>query len=186
MRKASIAGPLILILIGTAFLVKNVWPEIRFFETVMTYWPFLLIGWGVLRLIEILFTWQKGAKLPVAGVSGGEWALIIVLSVIGSSVWGVQRFTRGDFGKIRIRGNGSDAGHNGLKNINELLQTQNYPRLRFGIGNSFPKGRQIDFVLGHWSEEEKKQLPPLIEHSVQAVESFSQIGIERTMNFFNK
>ena len=91
-----------------------------------------------------------------------------------------------DFGKIRIRGNGSDAGHNGLKNINELLQTQNYPRLRFGIGNNFPKGRQVDFVLGKWDEEEQKLLPKLIKHSVDAIESFAHIGLERTMNFFNK
>lgn len=91
-----------------------------------------------------------------------------------------------DFGKIRIRGNGSDAGHNGLKNINELLQTQNYPRLRFGIGNNFPKGRQVDFVLGKWDEEEQKLLPELIKHSVDAIESFAHIGLERTMNFFNK
>lgn len=90
-----------------------------------------------------------------------------------------------DFGKIRIRANGSDAGHNGLKNINELLQTQNYPRLRFGIGNNYPKGRQVDFVLGKWSEEEQTKLPDLIKHSVDAIEAFGQIGLERTMNFYN-
>lgn len=90
-----------------------------------------------------------------------------------------------DFGKIRIRGNGSDAGHNGLKNINELLQTQNYPRLRFGIGNNFQKGRQVEFVLGKWSEEEQQKLPELIKHSMDAIEAFSQIGLERTMNFYN-
>lgn len=90
-----------------------------------------------------------------------------------------------DFGKIRIRGNGSDAGHNGLKNINELLQTQNYPRLRFGIGNNYPKGRQVDFVLGHWNEEEQTKLPDLIKHSIDAIEAFAQIGLERTMNFYN-
>lgn len=91
-----------------------------------------------------------------------------------------------DFGKVRIRANGSDAGHNGLKSINELLQTQQYPRLRFGLGNQFPKGRQVEFVLGQWSDEEAKQLPQLINHCTEAIEAFAQIGLERTMNFFNK
>jgi PTH1 family peptidyl-tRNA hydrolase len=90
-----------------------------------------------------------------------------------------------DFGKIRIRANGSDAGHNGLKSINELLQTQNYPRLRFGIGNNFAKGRQVEYVLGKWNNEEQLALPKLITHSVEAIESFAQIGLERTMNFYN-
>lgn len=91
-----------------------------------------------------------------------------------------------DLGKIRIRSNGSDAGHNGLKNINETLGSQQYPRLRFGIGNNFPKGRQVEYVLGHFTAEEQKQLPELIDHSVQAIEAFATIGLERTMNFFNK
>ena len=90
------------------------------------------------------------------------------------------------FGKIRIRGNGSDAGHNGLKSIQELLLTQNYPRLRFGIGNNFPKGRQVDFVLGKWSNEEMITIPALIQKSVQAVESFATRGLAATMNEFNK
>jgi PTH1 family peptidyl-tRNA hydrolase len=90
-----------------------------------------------------------------------------------------------DFGKIRIRSNGSDAGHNGLKHINELLMTQNYPRLRFGIGNNYAKGRQVDFVLGKWKVDEEEKLAELIDHSVNAIESFTQIGLERTMNFYN-
>lgn len=91
-----------------------------------------------------------------------------------------------DFGKIRIRANGSDAGHNGLKSINELLITQNYPRLRFGIGNNYPKGRQVDYVLGHFTAAEQSLLPELILHSVEAIEAFATIGLERTMNFYNK
>lgn len=91
-----------------------------------------------------------------------------------------------DFGKIRIRKNGSDAGHNGLKNIQELLQTQNYPRLRFGIGNNFPKGRQVEYVLGKWATDEQLALDPLITHAVNAIESFAFVGIDRTMNLFNK
>jgi PTH1 family peptidyl-tRNA hydrolase len=91
-----------------------------------------------------------------------------------------------DFGKVRIRGNGSDAGHNGLKSINELLGSQNYPRLRFGIGNNFPKGRQVEYVLGHFTAAEQSALPELISHSVEAIEAFAAIGLERTMNFYNK
>jgi PTH1 family peptidyl-tRNA hydrolase len=87
-----------------------------------------------------------------------------------------------DFGKLRIRGNGSDAGHNGLKNINELLQTQNYPRLRFGIGNNYPKGRQVDYVLGKFNNEEQKFLPELIDKSVKSIESFALRGLANTMN----
>lgn len=90
-----------------------------------------------------------------------------------------------DFGKIRMRKNGSDAGHNGLKNIQELLQTQNYPRLRFGIGNHFPKGGQVDYVLGKWNNEEQAELPKLIAHSADAVEAFGLTGIDRAMNQFN-
>lgn len=91
-----------------------------------------------------------------------------------------------DFGKLRIRGNGSDAGHNGLKNINELLQTQNYPRLRFGIGNNYPKGRQVDYVLGKFNSEEQKFLSELIDKSVKSIESFALRGLANTMNEFNK
>ncbi len=90
------------------------------------------------------------------------------------------------FGKIRIRGNGSDAGHNGLKSIQELLLTQNYPRLRFGIGNNFPKGRQVDFVLGKWGNEELIEMPALINKSVQATETFVLRGLSASMNEYNK
>lgn len=91
-----------------------------------------------------------------------------------------------DFGKIRIRAGGSDAGHNGLKSLQELLLTQNYPRLRFGIGNNYPKGRQVDFVLSKWNKEEEKEIPALIQHSVNAIESFITQGLTPTMNQYNK
>ena len=68
------------------------------------------------------------------------------------------------FGTIRLRGKGSDGGHNGLKNINQLLGTQDYARLRFGIGNEFPKGKQVDYVLGEWSPEEEERLPVMLKH----------------------
>lgn len=91
-----------------------------------------------------------------------------------------------DFGKMRLRANGSDAGHNGLKNIQELLQTKEYPRLRIGIGNNFPKGRQIDFVLGKWSKEESSELITLLPKAVEAIESFIFQGLGPAMTQFNK
>lgn len=89
------------------------------------------------------------------------------------------------FGKIRIRPTGSDGGHNGVKNINELLQTQQYGRLRFGIGSDFPKGRQVDYVLGNWSTDEETQLKEKYNLAQKAIESFVLAGIQNTMNQFN-
>lgn len=90
------------------------------------------------------------------------------------------------FGKLRMKGKGSDGGHNGLKDIQAVLQTQNYARLRFGVGNAFSKGRQIDYVLGEWSEEERKSLSSNIELGIEFIKAFATIGIERAMNFHNK
>jgi PTH1 family peptidyl-tRNA hydrolase len=86
---------------------------------------------------------------------------------------------------LRLRPGGSDAGHNGLKSIQELLGTNQYPRLRFGIGNNFPKGQQVDYVLGRWTEQEERQVQQKIEKSVEIIESFATIGIARTMNSYN-
>jgi PTH1 family peptidyl-tRNA hydrolase len=88
-------------------------------------------------------------------------------------------------GKLRINPKGSDGGHNGLRNIQETLNTTNYNRLRFGIGNQFSKGKQVDFVLGKWTDEEQKQLQERIKIASDAIKSFAFIGIERTMNSFN-
>ncbi|MDB5196310.1 MAG: peptidyl-tRNA hydrolase [Flaviaesturariibacter sp.] len=88
--------------------------------------------------------------------------------------------------KIRIRPGGSDAGHNGLRDIQAVLNTTEYPKLRFGIGNDFPKGRQVDFVLGKWQSGEEPMVKLKIEKSVEAIESFSTIGIAATMTLFNK
>lgn len=87
---------------------------------------------------------------------------------------------------MRIRGSGSDAGHNGLKNIQLLLGTNAYPRLRFGIGNNFPKGRQVEFVLGRWTPTEMAVVKDKVLKSCEAIESFAAVGLERTMNIFNK
>lgn len=88
-------------------------------------------------------------------------------------------------GTVRLRPRGSDGGHNGLKNINEVLGTQDYARLRFGIGNGFSRGRQVDYVLGEWSEEEMKVLPERVALAGEAVLSFGTVGIERAMNLYN-
>lgn len=86
---------------------------------------------------------------------------------------------------IRLRKKGSDGGHNGLKNIDQILGTNNYARLRIGIGNEFGKGRQVDFVLGKWTERELKILPDLLGKVADTLKSFTTAGIERTMNQYN-
>lgn len=90
------------------------------------------------------------------------------------------------FGSIRLRGKGSDGGHNGLKDIDATLGNGNYARLRFGIGSAFPKGAQVNYVLGKWTAEEGKQLPELIAKSCDAINSFMFEGLERAMTKFNK
>ena len=89
------------------------------------------------------------------------------------------------FGSIRLKTKGSDGGHNGLKDVQDKLQTINYNRFRFGISNEFGKGRQVDYVLGEWNEEESKLLPERLEKSVELIKSFGTAGISNTMNVFN-
>ena len=88
-------------------------------------------------------------------------------------------------GKIRIRSKGSDAGHNGLKSIQQILGRSDYARLRFGIGNDFPKGFQVDHVLGRWDDEEYQTVNAKMESCAEIIKSFVTIGIERTMNLYN-
>ncbi len=88
--------------------------------------------------------------------------------------------------KLRLRPGGSDGGHNGLRSIQETLGTNAWPRLRLGIGNNFPKGRQPDFVLGKWSESELPVVRQKVQTGVEIVESFATTGIERTMTQYNK
>ena len=89
------------------------------------------------------------------------------------------------FGSIRIKPKGSDGGHNGLKNIQLLLNTVDYPRFRFGISDAFKKGRQVDYVLGEWTDEEKTNLPERLEISSAIINSFALAGLSKTMNQFN-
>lgn len=91
------------------------------------------------------------------------------------------------FGAIRIKGKGSDGGHNGLKNIAAMIGTQNYARLRFGVGNDFPKGAQIDYVLGNFSEEQEKQMPERLKIAIDAIKAFCLSGLTfATNNYSNK
>jgi peptidyl-tRNA hydrolase, PTH1 family len=88
-------------------------------------------------------------------------------------------------GTIRLRPKGGDGGHNGLKNINETLGHSNYARVRFGIGNQFNKGQQVDYVLSGWSKEEETALVPRIETVSDIIKSFTTIGLEKTMTTYN-
>lgn len=90
------------------------------------------------------------------------------------------------FGQLRMRPGGSEAGHNGLKHISSVLGTQQYARLRFGIGNDFPHGGQVDFVLGEFTDEDLKTMDERLELAGEMVKSFALSGIQFTMNHFNK
>ena len=89
------------------------------------------------------------------------------------------------FGTLRIKTKGSDGGHNGLKDIQNILQTTQYNRFRFGISDTFSQGNQVDYVLSEWSEQETAQLPERFEVAVKIIESFGLAGVNRTMNTFN-
>ncbi len=90
------------------------------------------------------------------------------------------------FGALRLKGKGSDAGHNGLRHIATTLGTENYARLRFGIGNDFPRGGQIDYVLGTFSEEDLKTMDERVNIAIEMIKSFCLAGIDITMNQYNK
>lgn len=89
------------------------------------------------------------------------------------------------FGSIRLKTKGSDGGHNGLKDTQNILQTTKYNRFRFGVGDDFGKGRQVDYVLGEWSKDEKEKLAERLEKSCQLIKSFVLAGVSRTMNIYN-
>lgn len=89
------------------------------------------------------------------------------------------------FGSVRMKGKGSDGGHNGLKSIQETLATTEYARLRFGVGNEFSKGKQVDYVLGKWDPEEQKKLELRVKLAVEMIQGFAAIGLQRTMSAYN-
>lgn len=90
-----------------------------------------------------------------------------------------------DLGVVRLRGKGTDGGHNGLKDIQEILGTTEYARLRVGIGKNFNLGGQVNYVLGEWNAEEQKTLPTILKSAADAVKMFSTIGLKRTMDHVN-
>ena len=102
MRRGSMIGPLILIFIGVVFLLHNLRPEIPLMDWLETYWPILLIVWGGVRLVEIGYWHFSDKTMPQRGVTGGEWVLILVLTLIGSAVWGTERLMRDHFGPVHI------------------------------------------------------------------------------------
>lgn len=112
--------------------------------------------------------WMKELKVPPAHV------LVIVDDIALP------------FGKLRLKPKGSSAGHNGLKNIEQVLGNSQYPRLRFGVGDDFPRGRQVDYVLSPFTDDEFAELPLHIERACDMVMAFTTIGIDRAMNQFNQ
>lgn len=88
-------------------------------------------------------------------------------------------------GKLKLKGKGGDAGHNGMKDIIEQLGTQEFPRLRFGIGKNYPKGQQVSYVLGQWTSEEKEIIDPQIEKVTQLIQDFAFQGLSNTMTKYN-
>ena len=111
--------------------------------------------------------WLQAEKIPISN-------LIVITDDIALP-----------FGKLRLKGKGSDGGHNGLKDIQAALKTMDYARLRFGVGNDFPKGRQADYVLGKWTKEESLDLPARIEVASEFIKSFATQGLELTMTHWN-
>lgn len=111
--------------------------------------------------------WLKAEKIPIEN-------LLVVVDDLAL-----------DIGKLRLRPGGGDGGHNGLTSIIEILGTQDFARLRFGIGGDFPKGSQVQYVLGEWTPDEDEILPERCEIANQIILSFGTIGLQRTMNLFN-
>ena len=111
--------------------------------------------------------WLKKEKVPLE-------KLLIVVDDLALS-----------FGTLRLRKKGGDGGHNGLAHINQIIGTGNYARLRFGIGNDFYPGNQVDYVLGDWDKEEVNLLPEKIKKAGEIIKSFGFLGIDQTMNLFN-
>jgi PTH1 family peptidyl-tRNA hydrolase len=112
--------------------------------------------------------WMKDLKIPLENV-------LVVVDDIALPL-----------GTLRLKPKGSAAGHNGLKHIEATLGHNNYARLRFGVGDNFPKGRQVDYVLSGFDDDERPELPALIDRSIEMVKSFCTIGTELTMTRFNK
>ncbi len=116
---------------------------------------------------KALSHWMKALKIPIENV------LVLVDDIALP------------FGTLRLKPKGSAAGHNGLKHVELVLGHNNYARLRFGVSNDFPKGRQVDYVLDGFDKDELPALPALIDRSIEMIKSFATIGTELTMTKFN-
>jgi PTH1 family peptidyl-tRNA hydrolase len=112
--------------------------------------------------------WLKQEKIPMSN-------LLVVVDDLAL-----------EFGQLRLKAKGSPGGHNGLRNISEVLGSNDYARLRFGIGDNFHTGFQVDYVLSEWHEQEARLLPERIGEAIEIIKSFGTLGIDRTMNLFNK
>ena len=135
-----------------------------------------------------IFQRQDVHIFSTAPISFAQAALggdVRIKTVDGDVIYTVKPGTKTDT-KVRLKGKGSDAGHNGLKHIAAILGTQNYARLRFGIGNDFPRGGQVDYVLGHFTNEDWKTMDERLEMAAEIIKSFCLAGIDITMNQFNK
>lgn len=111
--------------------------------------------------------WLKAEKIPIEN-------LLVVVDDIALP-----------YETLRLKAQGSDGGHNGLKDITATLASQQYARLRLGIGSDFPQGHQVDYVLGEWSNDELKALPTFLNNAIEAINTYVSIGIERAMNTVN-
>ncbi len=111
--------------------------------------------------------WMEKEKIPLENI-------LVITDDINLSFW-----------TLRLKTKGSDGGHNGLKDVQNTLQTVKYNRFRFGVGAEFSKGRQVDYVLGEWNDEENKALPERLQKSVDLIHSFIFSGVKNTMNQFN-
>ncbi|RNI29809.1 aminoacyl-tRNA hydrolase [Rufibacter immobilis] len=122
--------------------------------------------------------------MNLSGKAVAHW--LSVLKIPASQMLVITDDLALPYGKLRMRAKGSAGGHNGLKHIEETLGSNDYPRLRFGVDAQFSKGRQVDYVLSPFSEDEQIDLATYIEKAADMCLSFGTIGLERTMNFFNK
>ncbi len=164
------------------------------------------IGFKILDFLakeeELTFTTQKLGDVAIYKFKGRQFILLkpsTYMNLSGKSVayWMTKENIPHDnllvitddlnlpFGTIRLKTKGSDGGHNGLKDIQDKLQTTTYNRFRFGISDAFSKGRQVDYVLGEWSQDENDQLKERLQKSVELIKSFGTAGINITMNTFN-
>ena len=151
---------------------------------------------------EVTFTTERHADVATAKFKGRTLVLIkpnTFMNLSGKAVnyWMQQENIAKEsiliitddialpFGKLRMKGKGSDGGHNGLKDIQAVLNTAQYARLRFGVGNDFHPGRQSDYVLGEWNSDQQAALPERIDTAIEFIKGFATIGLARTMSNWN-